>query len=185
MAPGLATAGANAHPIAKARPKMKLTVRLAALLAPSRFSPRPHWRRTWARSGSVQRGASCAGCNLFQAELSGRFLPGRNYAQARLRQADLSLSVAPRANFSGADLRDLNAFGAVLSSANFAGADLTNANFVGAHLEGANLRGANLQGVNFSGAEMRTAVGLHQGQLAGACGDGATRLPAGLHLPAC
>jgi hypothetical protein len=85
----------------------------------------------------------------------------------------------------GADLRDLNAFGAVLSSANFAGADLTNANFVGSHLEGANLRGATLQGVNFSGAEMSRAVGLTQGQLNGACGDQATRLPGGLRLPAC
>ena len=164
---------------------MKLTVRLAALLAPVALLATPALAQNMGQIGSVQRGASCAGCNLFQAELSGRSLAGRSYAQARLRQADLSLSTAPRANFSGADLRDLNGFGGVFSSANFAGADLTNANFVGAHLEGANLRGANLQGVNFSGAEMRTAVGLHPGQLAGACGDPATRLPAGLHLRPC
>lgn len=164
---------------------MKLFPRFAALLAPLALLATPALAQNMGQISSVKAGASCAGCNLFQADLSGRSLHGRSYANARLRQADLSLSVAPRANFSGADLRDLNAFGALLSSANFAGADLTNATFVGAHLEGANLRGANLQGVNLSGAEMRTAVGLNPGQLGGACGDQATRLPAGLHLRAC
>jgi uncharacterized protein YjbI with pentapeptide repeats len=164
---------------------MKLLPRLAALLSPLALLAGPAVAQDMGQIGSVQRGAHCAGCNLFQAELAGHSLGGRNLSHARLRQADLSLSVAPRANLAGADLRDLNAFGAVFSSANFAGADLTNANFVGAHLEGANLRGANLTGANFSGAEMASASGLSQGQLNGACGDQATRLPRGLMLPAC
>ncbi len=133
----------------------------------------------------VRAGANCPGCNLFQADLGGLELRGRNYARARLRQADLSVSVMNRANFSGGDLRDVNAYGAVLTGANFAGANLANATFVGAYLQGANFSGANLQGVNFSGAEMDRAVGLSPRALAGACGDEATTLPRGLHLRAC
>jgi uncharacterized protein YjbI with pentapeptide repeats len=133
----------------------------------------------------VRQGANCPGCNLFQADLGGLELRGRNYARARLRQADLQLAVMNRANFSGGDLRDINAFGAVLTGANFGGANLTNASFVGAYLQGANFAGANLDGVNFSGAEMDHAVGLSPRALSGACGDAATTLPAGLHLRPC
>ena len=139
-------------------------------------------------AGQIQRaaaGASCPGCNLFQANFSGAEMRGRNYARARLRQADLSLSTMNGANFSGADLRDVEAYGGVFSSASFAGADMTNASFVGAYLEGANFSGARLSGTNFSGAQLARARGLNQGQLNAACGDAATDLPGGLRIPAC
>ena len=113
----------------------------------------------------VRAGANCPKCNLFQAELSGLTLKGKNLAGARLRQADLSLTIMNRTNF--------------------AGADLTNASYVGTHLDGANFRGARLTGANFSGAEMARAVGLSQAQLNQACGDAATRLPGGLRIPPC
>lgn len=130
-------------------------------------------------------GASCPGCNLFQADMSNAELRGRNFSGARLRQADLSLAVMNRTRFSGADLRDVEAYGGVFTGANFAGANLTHASFVGTYLQGANFTGAILEGTNFSGAEMDRAVGLRQGQLARACGDEATRLPPGLHLRRC
>lgn len=139
-------------------------------------------------AGQVQRargGASCPGCNLFQADFANRDLKGRNFAKARLRQADFSAAVMNRTSFAGGDLRDVNAYGAVMSGANFAGADLTNATFVGAYLEGANFSGAKLAGANFSGAEMGRAVGLTQAQLNAACGDASTELPRGLRLNAC
>jgi len=134
---------------------------------------------------SVARGGSCSGCNLFQADLSGKERTGQNLSRARLRQADLSLVVMNRASFAGADLRDVNAYGGVFGGASFAGANLTNATFVGAFLEGAAFRGANLSGANFSGAEMARATGLTQSQLDRACGDPATVLPRGLRIPAC
>ncbi len=134
---------------------------------------------------AAARGASCPGCNLFQADLTYRELGGRNFSRARLRQADLSFGTFSRTNFSGADLRDLNAAGAVFSGANFAGANLANATLVGSHLEGANFTGATLTGVNLGGAEMRTARGLSQRQLSQACGDQATMLPAGLSVRPC
>ncbi len=133
----------------------------------------------------AQGGASCPGCNLFQADFTNREMKARNFAKARLRQADMSAAVMNRTNFSGGDLRDVNAYAAVMSSANFAGADLTNATFVGAYLEGANFNGAKLAGANFSGAEMARAVGLTQTQLNGACGDAMTQLPKGLRLKGC
>lgn len=133
----------------------------------------------------VRAGAHCPKCNLFQAELGGLTLKGKNLASARLRQADLSLTIMNRTNFSGADLRDVEAYGGVFSSASFTGADMTNASFVGTHLDGANFRGARLSGVNFSGAEMVGAIGLTQAQLNQACGDAATRLPGSLRIPPC
>jgi uncharacterized protein YjbI with pentapeptide repeats len=133
----------------------------------------------------VQAGANCPRCNLFQADLSGLTLRGKNLSGARLRQADLSLAVMNRASFAGGDLRDVNFYGGVFGGASFTGANLTNATFVGAYLEGANFHGATLAGVNLSGAEMDRAVGLTQAQLNHACGDGSTQLPRGLSVPVC
>jgi uncharacterized protein YjbI with pentapeptide repeats len=138
-----------------------------------------------AQIGHARAGASCPGCNLFQADFGGARLEGRNFAGARLRQADLSASVMNHTNFAHGDLRDVNAYGAVFSSADFAGANLANASFVGAYLQGSNFAGANLSGTNLSGAEMDHARGLTQHQLEGACGDEATTLPAGLRVRSC
>lgn len=145
----------------------------------------PALAQNQAQIASAQRGASCAGCNLFQADLTGLEASGRNYARARLRQASLTAVVLNGANFSNADLRDADAYGGVFSSANFSGADLTNSSWVGTFLEGANFSGANLSGANFSGAQMNRSRGLTQRQLNQACGDGATELPGSLTIPSC
>jgi len=139
-------------------------------------------------AGQVSRaraGASCPGCNLFQADFNGLQMRARNFSGARLRQADLSLTVMNRSTFAGADLRDVEAYGGVFTGSDFSGANLTNASFVGAYLQAANFRGAILDGVNFSGAEMDRASGLTQGQLNRACGDRATLLPPGLRIHPC
>ena len=133
----------------------------------------------------VRGGASCPGCNLFQADLANLTLRGLNLSKARLRQADLSTVVMNRASFSGGDLRDVNAYGGVFGGASFARSDLTNASFVGAYLDGSTMSGAKLSGTNLSGAQLARAIGLTQGQLNQACGDDATVLPSGLRIPAC
>ncbi len=167
----------------KACAEMKLLAVIAsAAVAISAF---PALAQNAAQIGHARSGASCPGCNLFQADFGGARLEGRDYAGARLRQADLSASVMNHTNFAHADLRDVNAYGAVFSSADFAGANLANASFVGAYLQGSNFAGANLSGVNFSGAEMDHARGLTQRQLEGACGDASTTLPSGLRLRRC
>lgn len=133
----------------------------------------------------VRGGASCSGCNLFQAELSGLQARGLNLSGARLRQADLSLVVMNRTRFDNADLRDVEAYGGVFSGSSFVGANLTNASFVGTYLDGANFSGATLTGANLSGASLERARGLSQARLNQACGDEATQLPAGLTIPRC
>jgi len=135
--------------------------------------------------GRARAGASCPGCNLFQADFNGLSMRARNFSGARLRQADLSLTVMNRTTFAGADLRDVEAYGGVFTSSDFSGANLTNASFVGTYLQAANFRGAILEGANFSGAEMDRATGLTQAQLNRACGDRATTLPPGLRIRPC
>jgi uncharacterized protein YjbI with pentapeptide repeats len=155
-----------------------LAAALAALASPA-------IAQSTGQIAHTKAGADCPSCNLFQADLAGVELNGRNYAKARLRQSDMTMAVLGRTNFAGADLRDVNAFAGVFTSSNFAGADLTNSSWVGAHFAGANLRGAKLAGANFSGAEMAGASGLTQTQLNAACGDASTTLPGGLTVPAC
>lgn len=159
---------------------------LTATLATALFAVAlPAFAQNPGQIAQVRGGASCAGCNLFQAALSGLEARGLNLSGSRLRQADLSLTVMNRTRFSNADLRDVEAYGGVFSSSNFAGANLTNASFVGAYLEGAAFSGATLTGVNFSGASLRRATGLSQARLNQACGDEATQLPGGLSIPHC
>ena len=155
-----------------------LVAALAALASPA-------LAQNAGQIAQAKAGADCPGCNLFQADMSGVELKGRNYSRARLRQSDMTMAVLGQANFTGADLRDVNAYAGVFSSSNFSGADLTNSSWVGAHFGGANLRGAKLSGANFSGAEMAEAAGLTQAQLNTACGDAETSLPGGLRVPAC
>lgn len=133
----------------------------------------------------VKAGEACSGCNLFQANLAYRDLEGIDVSGARLRQADLKLSTLDRANLSGADLSIANLFGARLTGARLREADLSRATLVGTYLGGADLAGATLAGANLSGADLRTAKGLTQAQLSGACGDASTRLPVGLSLQSC
>ena len=160
-------------------------MKTAAVLAIALLAASPAFAQNAGQIARAKGGASCPGCNLFQADFQNSELKGKNFARARLRQADMSAAVMNHTSFAGSDLRDVNAYGAVFSSANFAGANLTNATFVGTYLEGANLSGAHLEGANFSGAEMERARGLTQRQLDGACGDESTHLPRGLRLRSC
>lgn len=134
---------------------------------------------------SVKNGQDCRGCNLFQAELGYRDLPGINVSGSRLRQADMSLSTLNDAVLDNTDLSIANLFGARLTGASLRNANLQRATLVGTYLGGADLQGADLQGANLSGAELDTTKGLTQSQLNAACGDDLTRLPKGLRVPRC
>ncbi|MDG1417321.1 MAG: pentapeptide repeat-containing protein [Maricaulis sp.] len=133
----------------------------------------------------VQSGQACVDCNLFQADLSYRNLPGIDVSRSRLRQANLSLATMNNATFDGADLSVANLFGARFTGASFANTNLRDAILVGSHFGGANLSGAEMSGANLSGAEMQSATGLTQNQLDTACGDRSTQLPSGLHIGSC
>ncbi len=130
-------------------------------------------------------GDNCVGCNLFQADFSGKTLKGKTFSHARLRQADLSLGVFTASRFDHADLRDVNFYGALAGHADFTGADLRNASLVGGYFQAARFAHAKLDGANLGGADLIGALGLNQAMLSTACGDAATRLPSGLDVPAC
>ena len=133
----------------------------------------------------VKSGKSCPSCNLFQAELGYRDIKGLNLSGSRLRQSDMSLSTFDDSNFSGADLSVSNLFGTRFNRCDLSNTNLESATLVGAYLGSSSLSGANMSGANISGAELQLAKGLTQSQLNSACGDAATRLPAGLSVPRC
>ncbi len=133
----------------------------------------------------VQDNLPCEGCNLFQADLSFRDLPGANVANSRLRQADLSLATMNEADFHNANLSIANMFGGRFTSANFQRANLERAVMVGAYFGSADFTDATLTGANLSGADLKTTRGLTQAQLDTACGDETTQLPTGLSVPRC
>ncbi len=133
----------------------------------------------------AQAGKDCRSCNLFQADLAYKDVPGINLSDSRLRQANLSLATLNKANLSKTNLSIANLFGARLTSVDLSNANLERATLVGAYLGSANLKGATLTDANLSGAELETTLGLTQTQLNTACGDATTKLPSGLTIPAC
>jgi hypothetical protein len=92
---------------------------------------------------SPARVRGCQGCDLRNADLS-----GKNRRNAQLRQADLS----------GADLTEADFMGAYFTCANLSGADLRGANLQYANLVDANLSGADLRGADLSKTDLSGAV---------------------------
>ena len=138
-----------------------------------------------AQIAKVKKGQSCAGCNLFQANLAYRDASDLNLSKSRLRQSDLSLTTFQDVNFSEANLSIANMFGARFNRCNFSKANFTSAIAVGTYFGSSNLSGANLSGANLSGADLSLVKGLSQAQLNKACGDHATKLPEGLRISKC
>ena len=99
--------------------------------------------------------------------------PRVNLVRAYLSSADLS-----KINLARAILAD-----ATLSGANLRDAELARADLRGAVLAGADLTGANIHLVRLENTDLSQVVGLTQAQLDLACGDGSTKLPAGLERP--
>jgi hypothetical protein len=90
------------------------------------------------------------------------------------RRADSRNADLVGADLRRGDLRGVSLRGALLIGADLRGADLHLTDLLGADLRGADVRGADLSGALF----------LTRRQVAGARGDAATRLPAGLEHPA-
>ncbi|MCH2458980.1 MAG: pentapeptide repeat-containing protein [Henriciella sp.] len=143
---------------------------------------------TAQKAGAIAKGLngqSCPGCNLFQADLAYLDIANINVSGARLRQSDMQLSTFDNWNLRGTNLSVTNMFGVRFNSSNFSDANLESATLVGGYFGSSNFSGARLAGANLSGADLHLARGLTQAQLSQACGDQATRLPAGLSIPRC
>jgi uncharacterized protein YjbI with pentapeptide repeats len=70
-------------------------------------------------------------------------------------------------------------------NASFRGVDLSGANFSNADLAGADVTGAAMLTTAFDGTDLSRVKGLNQKQLDQACGDAATKVPAGLKVHYC
>ena len=108
---------------------------------------------------------SLEGLDLGGARMKGLNLDGVDLEDAILRGADLEKSRLREADFEHADLR---------------GTDLKHTDLRGADFEGTRINGAELHGADLRGADLSLAVGLRARQLANACLDATTLLPAGL-----
>jgi uncharacterized protein YjbI with pentapeptide repeats len=151
-------------------------------------------------SGAKLDGAHIGGANLYAVDLTGATLrdveaswsnfSGSNFLGAKLARADLVAITAARAEFTRAELQGAALVGADLTGARFedadlSGADLSGANAADAAFPGADLSDVKLDGAILAGADLSAATGLTAATLAPACGDTATKLPAGLTLAPC
>jgi uncharacterized protein YjbI with pentapeptide repeats len=136
-------------------------------------------------AGSKAEKANFARVEGYRTIFAGMSAHGASFASAELQRAD----------FSGADLSGADFQKAELGRANFTGATITGTRFTMANLARAQLAGVKFEGpLDFSGAflfltrieglDLSAATGLKQWQIDDACGDQATKLPAGLTAPA-
>lgn len=168
--------------------RVLIAIAAIGLMSLSAFAQTPEQNEATRKALAARVAAgqkTCAGCDLFQVDLSYKDLDGRDFSGARLRQADLSLATLDSAKMHGANLSIANAFGARFNRTDFTDANLSDATLVGSWFGGAVLTGANLKGANLSGSYLFTAHGLTQAQLNAACGDESTQLPDGLKIPLC
>jgi uncharacterized protein YjbI with pentapeptide repeats len=145
----------------------------------------PAFAQSASQIDRVERGASCAGCDLLQIDLSFQTVTNRDFSRARLMQGGFTGGVYDGTVFRGANLRFLDGAGSRFERVSFEDANLENASLVGSEFGNARFNRANLTNANFSGSDLLLARGLTQAQLNAACGDSGTLLPEGMTIPLC
>ena len=145
--------------------------------------------------GSAMTGATFQNADFTRANLVGLEALGATFLEATLQGARLDSGT-----LLNADLRRVKARGASFAHANLTGANLEAGDFEGASFEDAdllgatlgsgqfakaNFKGARLRGAQLQGTDLTQAINLTKDQVAGACGDRATRLPGGLIARPC
>lgn len=154
---------------------------------------------------STLTGAMFEKAKMVRASLAGSVADGANFNRVEGYRTDFSGVSAKGTTFQGAELQRAEFSGANLTQANFEKAELGRARFKGADLGGNRFAFANLARADFAGADivgpldftnaymfltrlegvdLSAATGLQPGQLELTCGDGKTKLPAGLTPPA-
>ena len=115
---------------------------------------------------------------------------GSNFSGTNFGASELRGFISVKSEFAGADF-----YGASIENGLFSGSNFVEANFRKARLVGVDFRGADFAGalfggaefknVDFSSADLSQSKSLDRIQLWFACGDNATRLPAGLSIRRC
>lgn len=129
--------------------------------------------------------ANLSNAELDSADLSNAYLNTARLDSASLIATDLSNAELHGANLSNAELDGANLSNAKLRGANLSNAELSNADLSNADLSNVNLSNANLDSANLSNVDLTTTENISQAQVADACGDEHTKLPAGLTIKSC
>jgi uncharacterized protein YjbI with pentapeptide repeats len=129
--------------------------------------------------------ANFARIEAYRANLSGIKAQGASFYSAELQRANLSEADLTGADFSKAELSRTNFAKSTLTGVRFSLANLARAKFAGTTFEGPiAFDNAFLFLTRIEGLDLSEATGLTQEQVAIACGDAKTTLPAGLTAPA-
>lgn len=150
------------------------------------------------------KGAKLHKATLVRSSLAGADATGSDFSRVEAYRTSFAGIVAPGTTFASAELQRADFKGADLTNADFGKAELGRAEFEGAAIGGVTFAYANLSRAQFAdvtlgapvdftgafmfltrieGVDLSTATGLAQAQVDLACGDGTTRLPAGLAAP--
>lgn len=135
-------------------------------------------------AGSDAQGANFERAEGYRSNLSGITASGANFVSAEMQ----------RSNFSDADLTNVDFTKAELGRAVFYKAKLANTRFALVNLSRSTFHNVDISGpIDFTnaflfltrieGVDLSKATGLEQEQIALACGDNTTKLPAGLQTP--
>lgn len=150
-------------------------------------------------SANLQRAtlvrASLAGANAqkadfekveaYRSSFAGIAAEGASFASAELQRSDFSEARLTGVDFEKAELGRANFDKAVLTGTRFPLANLARADFSGATFEGPiDFGRAFMFLTRIEGLDLSAATNLDQVQIDMACGDAATKLPAGLTTPA-
>lgn len=146
-------------------------------------------------TGLSARAADFTGSSFNSADLTGTLAQAAVFRDTNFNAAILSSSQFSSADFTNANMVDIYAdrsifFHATLTGANISNGDFTRANFekakiINAVISDSHFERATFAGADLSGSDLSTVTGLVQTQLAGACGDEATKLPEGLTVSPC
>jgi uncharacterized protein YjbI with pentapeptide repeats len=135
-------------------------------------------------AGAKAEKANFSRIEAYRTNFSGLAAQGASFASAEMQRADFSGADLTGADFQKAELGRADFDKAVITGAKFPLANLSRADFRGARFEGPlDFTGAFLFLTRIEGVDLTAATGLEQRQIDQACGDQATKLPAGVSAP--
>ncbi|MBP1887691.1 pentapeptide repeat-containing protein [Sinorhizobium mexicanum] len=135
-------------------------------------------------AGAVADKANFTRVEAYRGNFSDISAEGASFVSSELQRTDFSRARLTGADFEKAELGRANFHEAVLTGTRFSMANLSRANLSGAVLEGPiDFDRAFLFLTRIEGLDLSAATGLKQEQVDLACGDTATKLPAGLSVP--
>jgi uncharacterized protein YjbI with pentapeptide repeats len=135
-------------------------------------------------AGASAVGANFASVEAYRISFVGASAEGASFVRAGLQRANFSQARLTGANFEKAELGRANFNGAVMTGTKFSQANLARADLTLTIFEGPiEFDSAFMYLTRIEGLDLSAASGLRQTQIGLACGDAATKLPAGLYAP--